>query len=122
SLRQQNALRRQCCAAKEKLLSDGRLKRVPVNILGAGRAVVGGTLSAELTRQEVEEALVDGFLPLTKLGDLPARERRTGLRELGLPYASEPAITKHLAAFLTKADEDSGRGGRGRRAPGGALT
>src|SRR5882672_866529 len=82
SLRQQNALRRQCCAAKEKLFSDGRLKRVPVNILGGGRAVVGGTLSAELTRQEVEEALIDGFLPLTEPGDLPARERRSGLREL----------------------------------------
>src|SRR5262247_3031954 len=107
SLRQQNALRRQCCAAKEKLLSDGRLKRVPVNILGAGRAVVGGTLSAELTRQEVEEALVDGFLPITNPGELPARERRSGLRELGLPYASEPAITKHLAAFLTVAGDDS---------------
>jgi hypothetical protein len=105
SLRQQNALRRQCCAAKEKLLSDGRLKRVSVNILGAGRAVVGGTLSSELTRQEIEDALVDGFLPLTGPGDLPARERRTGLRELGLPYASEPAITKHLAAFLTKSGE-----------------
>ncbi|HEU0176781.1 MAG TPA: Hsp70 family protein, partial [Blastocatellia bacterium] len=105
SLRQQNALRRQCCAAKEKLFSDGRLKRVPVNILGAGRSVVGGTLSAELTRQEVEEALIDGFLPLTEPGDLPARERRSGLRELGLPYANEPAITKHLAAFLTKSGE-----------------
>ncbi len=105
SLRQQNALRRQCCAAKEKLLSDGRLKRVPVNILGAGRAVVGGTLSAELTRQEVEDALIDGFLPLTEPGDLPARERRTGLRELGLPYANEPAITRHLAAFLAKSGE-----------------
>jgi molecular chaperone DnaK (HSP70) len=107
SLRQQNALRRQCCAAKEKLLSDGRLKRVPVNILGAGRSVVGGTLSAELTRQEVEEALIDGFLPITGPGELPARERRSGLRELGLPYASDPAITKHLAAFMTVAGADS---------------
>src|SRR5215475_4039484 len=107
SLRQQNALRRQCCDAKEKLLSDGRLKRVPVNILGSGRAVIGGTLSSELTRQEVEEALIDGFLPLTEPGDLPARERRSGLRELGLPYANEPAITRHLAAFLTKADSQS---------------
>src|SRR5215475_3184558 len=105
SLRQQNALRRQCCAAKEKLFSDGRLKRVPVNILGAGRSVVGGTLSAELARQEVEEALIDGFLPITGPGELPARERRSGLRELGLPYATEPAITKHLAAFLTKSGE-----------------
>ena len=110
SLRQQNALRRQCCAAKEKLLSDGRLKRAPVNVLGGGRSVVGGTLSTELTRQEVEETLAGGFLSLTAPNELPARERRTGLRELGLPYASEPAITKHLAAFLTKADEDSRRG------------
>src|SRR5262247_4115407 len=107
SLRQQNALRRQCCAAKEKLLSDGRLKRVPINILGGGRSVVGGTLSGELTRQEVEESLIDGFLPITNPGELPARERRSGLRELGLPYASEPAITKHLAAFLTVAGDDS---------------
>jgi molecular chaperone DnaK (HSP70) len=107
SLRQQNALRRQCCAAKEKLLSDGRLKRVPVNVLGAGRTVVGGILSAELTREEVEETLADGFLPLTGPGDLPSRERRSGLRELGLPYASEPAITKHLAAFLTTAGSDT---------------
>jgi molecular chaperone DnaK (HSP70) len=102
SLRQQNALRRQCCAAKEKLLSDGRLKRVPVSVLGSGRSVVGGTLSTELRRQEVEETLLDGFLPLTAPADLPARERRTGLRELGLPYASEPAVTKHLAEFLTR--------------------
>jgi molecular chaperone DnaK (HSP70) len=117
SLRQQNALRRQCCDAKEKLLSDGRLKRVPVNILGGGRSVVGGTLSSELTRQEVEEALIDGFLPLTEPGDLPARERRSGLRELGLPYANEPAITKHLAAFLSKSGE-WGQGDKGTRGQG----
>jgi molecular chaperone DnaK (HSP70) len=102
TLRQHNALRRQCCAAKEKLLSDGRLKRVPVSVLGSGRSIVGGALSAELTREEVEETLERGFLPLTSFDDLPVRERRTGLRELGLPYATEPAITKHLAAFLSK--------------------
>jgi molecular chaperone DnaK (HSP70) len=102
TLRQHNALRRQCAAAKEKLLGDGRLKRVPVSVLGGGRAVVGGALHAELTREEVENVLAQGFLPLTSFDDLPARERRTGLRELGLPYATEPAITKHLAAFLSK--------------------
>ncbi len=107
SIRQQNALRRQCCAAKEKLLSDGRLKRAPVSILGSGRSVIGGALTSELTRQEVEESLIDGFIPFTEPDELPARERRSGLRELGLPYASEPAITKHLAAFLANADADA---------------
>jgi molecular chaperone DnaK (HSP70) len=108
SLRQQNALRRACCGAKEKLLADGRLKRMPISVLGEGRALVGAALSSELTREEVEETVVAGFLPLTASGDLPPHTRRTGLRELGLPYASEPAITKHLAEFLTRAGIDCG--------------
>jgi len=108
TLRQHNALRRQCCAAKERLLSDPDIERVPITVLGSGRSVIGGTLKTELTREEVEETLVDGFLPLTARDDLPTRDRRTGLRELGLPYASEPAITKHLAEFLTKSAGDCG--------------
>ncbi|HLM57521.1 MAG TPA: Hsp70 family protein [Pyrinomonadaceae bacterium] len=103
SLRQQNALRRQCCAAKERLLGDGGLESAPVTVLGGGRSVVGGALSTALTRAEVEGVLAEGFLPASGPGDLPASERRAGLRELGLPYASDPAITKHLAAFLTQA-------------------
>ena len=76
---------------------------VPITILGGGRAVVGQSLSVDLTRDEVVKILTDGFLPITAPGDLPARGRMTGLRELGLPYASDPAITRHLAAFLTQA-------------------
>ncbi|HZS03997.1 MAG TPA: Hsp70 family protein [Blastocatellia bacterium] len=108
TLRQLSALRRQCCAAKEKLLSDGRLRRAPVTIPGSGRSLIGGSLSTELTREEVEETLTRGFLPLTAPDDLPAREKRTGLRELGLPYAGEAAITRHLAEFLARsAQSDS---------------
>ncbi|HEX8353978.1 MAG TPA: Hsp70 family protein [Pyrinomonadaceae bacterium] len=113
SLRQQNALRRQCCAAKERLLGDDAAESAPVTVLGGGRAVVGGALSTVLTRAEVEEVLAEGFLPASAPGDLPASERRTGLRELGLPYAGEPAITKHLAAFLTQAALAMGDGGSG---------
>jgi len=75
---------------------------VPVSVLGSGRSVIGGAMTTELTRDEVEETLLNGFLPLTAADDLPARDRRSGLRELGLPYASEPAITRHLADFLTR--------------------
>lgn len=102
TLRQRLALARQCCAAKERLLSDAEIERMQVNVLGSGRSVIGGSLTTELTRDEVEETLLNGFLPLTAPDDLPARDRRSGLRELGLPYASEPAITKHLAEFLAK--------------------
>lgn len=104
TLRQRNALQRQCCAAKERLLNDPAMERLPITVLGSGRSVVGSALTTELTGEEVIETLAEGFLPLTSADDLPApRGRRTGLRELGLPYASEPAITKHLAQFLTQA-------------------
>jgi molecular chaperone DnaK (HSP70) len=102
TLRQRNALARQCCAAKERLLGGEGIERATVSVLGSGRSVVGGTLTTDLSREEVEQSLLDGFLPLTAPDDLPARERRAGLRELGLPYATEPAITKHLAEFLTR--------------------
>lgn len=103
TLTQRQTLRRKCSAAKERLLADGSIDRLPITILGAGRGVVGGGLTTELTRDEVVRTLADGFLPLVAPHDLPARDRRTGLRELGLPYETEPAITKHLAAFLMRA-------------------
>jgi len=102
-LRQRYALRRACCSAKERLLSDSSLKRVSVAVLGSGRAVVGQTLSVDLTREEVLQILTTGFLPITAPDGMPATSRPTALRELGLPYASDPAITRHLAAFLTQA-------------------
>lgn len=103
TLRQRYALRRVCCAAKERFLSDPSLERAPVTILGSGRAVVGQALSVELTREEVLQVLTAGFLPITAPDENPARGRTAGLRELGLPYASDPAITKHLSAFLRQA-------------------
>jgi molecular chaperone DnaK (HSP70) len=103
TLRQRYALRRTCCASKERLLNDSSLERVPVTILGSGRAVIGDALSTDLTREEVLQVLTDGFLPITAPHEKPATGTPTGLRELGLPYASDPAITKHLAAFLTQA-------------------
>ncbi|HWT03032.1 MAG TPA: Hsp70 family protein [Pyrinomonadaceae bacterium] len=119
SLRQQNALRRQCCAAKERLLGESAVESVPVTVLGGGRSVVGGALSTELTRAEVEEVLAEGFLPLSPPDDLPANDRRVGLRELGLPYAGEPAITKHLAAFLMRAAVAMSAGQSGAPTEGG---
>ena len=103
TLRQRYALRLACCAAKERLLSDSSLERLPVSILGGGRAVIGQALSVDLTREEVLQILTDGFLPITAPDEMSAPGRPTGLRELGLPYASDPAITKHLAAFLMQA-------------------
>ncbi len=103
SLRQRHALEIACSQAKERLLSDPSIDRLPINILGSGRAVVGQMLSSELTRDAVVELLMNGFLPLTVANEMPSRARTAGLREVGLPYASDPAITKYLAAFLRRA-------------------
>jgi molecular chaperone DnaK (HSP70) len=103
SLRQRHGLRIACSAAKERLLSEENIDRLPISILGAGRSVVGQMLSGELTRDEVTDVIINGFLPLTTPDQLPLRTRAAGLREIGLPYATDPAITKHLAAFLKQA-------------------
>jgi molecular chaperone DnaK (HSP70) len=105
SIRQRSGLRRQCASAKERLLSDASLKSVEVTVLGAGSALVGGTLRTEILREEVLELAVDGFLPLCAPTVKPKEDEKSVFRELGLPYVADPAITRHLAAFLASAGE-----------------
>ncbi|HML17414.1 MAG TPA: Hsp70 family protein [Bryobacteraceae bacterium] len=105
SIRQRSGLRRQCAAAKEQLLSDPDLQSVEVTVLGAGSALVGGTLRTEILREEVLELALDGFLPVSELADRPKEEEKSLFRELGLPYVADPAITRHLAAFLAAAGD-----------------
>ena len=104
TLTQRQVLLRKCNTIKERLLSDGAPPQEAITILGAGRGVVAGGMSTTLTREEVEKTLTEGFLPITAANDWPSRDRRSGLRELGLPYEGEPAITKHLAMFLGRQD------------------
>ncbi|MEY1589307.1 Hsp70 family protein [Burkholderia sp. Bmkn7] len=90
-----------CRAAKERLLGDDAPASVTVTLLGAGSRLVGGARSAELTRQEVEQIVVDGFFPQVEAGELP-RRARAAIVEFGLPYASDAAVTRHVAAFLQR--------------------
>ena len=89
-----------CRAAKETLLADPDAKDQPITVLGRGSKVVGGTMKTTLSRATVEKRLLDGFLPKTDADATPARRRETGLQEIGLDYAADPAITRHLAEFL----------------------
>ncbi len=90
-----------CRIAKERLLAADAPERVTVTLLGAGSRLVGGAASAELTRDEVERLLVDGFLPDEDVDARPHR-RRSAIVEFGLPYPADPAITRHLAAFVQR--------------------
>jgi hypothetical protein len=101
SIRQRSALRRQCAAAKERILADPSLKSVDVTVLGAGSSLIGGTLKTEILREEALELALEGFLPFCGIDEKPSEEKRSLFRELGLPYVSDPAITRHLAAFLS---------------------
>lgn len=101
SLRQRSALRRQCSAAKERLLASAALPRAEITVLGGGTSLVGGTLKSEVLREEALELALDGFLPFCGLDEKPQEDKKSLFRELGLPYVSDPAITRHLAAFLT---------------------
>jgi molecular chaperone DnaK (HSP70) len=89
-----------CRTAKEQLLSGGDAEAAPVVVLGRGSKVIGGSIRTQLPRTDVERLLVDGFFPSVGLGETPQRARRTGLRELGLPFAADAAITRHLSAFI----------------------
>lgn len=100
SLRQRSALRRQCSAAKETLLAPDGPASVDVTVIGTGVSLVGGTLRTTITRDEILELALGGFLPPCNLADQPRQEKQSVFRELGLPYVSDPAITRHLAEFL----------------------
>ena len=104
SLRQRSALRRQCSAAKESLLSQGGPASVDITVAGAGSSLIGGTLKTSITRDEVLELALGGFLPPCELTDKPQQDKQSVFRELGLPYVSDPAITRHLADFLQSAN------------------
>lgn len=89
----------QCRVAKERLLAEVAPEQFAVTLLGSGSKLIGGARSTFLTRDEVRRIALDGFFPLSELNDLPDK-KRSGVVEFGLPYASEPAVSKHIAAFL----------------------
>jgi molecular chaperone DnaK (HSP70) len=92
-------LTERCRTAKEQLLAEDAPAQVTVTLLGAGSRLVGASRSASLLREDVERIVLDGFFPLNEPQDAP-RRARAGIVEFGLPYASDPAITRHLAGFL----------------------
>ena len=97
---QKVALGYACRNAKEALFADPKKSGASVAVLGRGSKVIGGSVKAELTREALNKVLLDGFFPPCEPTATPERGRRVGLTEIGLPYAADPAITRHLARFL----------------------
>ncbi|MFO0762742.1 MAG: Hsp70 family protein [Byssovorax sp.] len=97
---QMSALTHACRGAKERLLADPSLPSAPIVVPSRGAKLLGGGLRAELLRAEIESTLVNGFFPEVAASARPITRARAGLTQLGLPYASDAGITRHLAAFL----------------------
>jgi hypothetical protein len=94
-------LLRNCRAAKERLLGHNPPQTVTINLPGPGTGVISGARQVEVSRTDAAQWLLDGFLPLTNAGDFPRRDT-SGFREFGLPYARDPAVSRHLAVFLAE--------------------
>jgi molecular chaperone DnaK (HSP70) len=90
-----------CRAAKEQLLGAQAPDSVAITLLGPGARLVGGARTAQVTRQEIEQIVVEGFFPQAAPDELPRRSRGA-IVEFGLPYATDPAVTRHIAAFLNR--------------------
>jgi hypothetical protein len=106
---QLQALTHGCRIAKESLLADPQLISIPVVVPSRGSRLIGGSIRTELTREEVQSTLIEGFFPAVEAASRPASRPRGALTKVGLPFAQDPAVTRHLAAFLgrqTGATED----------------
>jgi molecular chaperone DnaK (HSP70) len=88
--------------AKEALLGDSPTDQFRLSLAAEGSRLLGGTLSTQLARADAERIVLDGFFPRSRPEESPARSARVALQEIGLPYAHDPAITRHLAAFLRR--------------------
>ncbi|QOY96750.1 Hsp70 family protein [Massilia sp. UMI-21] len=99
---QMRALTYGCRSAKEHLLADANATVWPIVVPSRGSKLIGGSIRTELTRDEVTAFITDGFFPRVEASARPATRQRAGLTQVGLPYAQDAAITKHLAAFLAR--------------------
>ncbi|MFZ0131969.1 MAG: Hsp70 family protein [Desulfobacterales bacterium] len=102
---QMRSLWHTCRNAKEKILASPDTAAVPVSVLGRGSSLIGGTLKTELSRALVEQVIVEGFFPFCDPGSRPRAVPRSGIQETGLAYEADPAVTRHLAQFLSRQDE-----------------
>ena len=99
---QMRALTYGCRSAKEALLADASVATWPVVVPSRGSRLIGGSIRTELTREEVTTFILDGFFPQVEASERPATRTRAGLTQLGLPYAQDAGITRHLASFLAR--------------------
>ena len=91
-----------CREAKEQLLESEQVESFAISILGRGSSLIGSTIRSDIQRAQTNQIVLDGFFPQSPLDEKPKRQAGGGLQEMALPYASDPAITRHIADFLSR--------------------
>lgn len=88
---------------KEELLADDvdadDDRVIHIALPGTGQSLFASARSAPVARKMLRSMVLDGFFPFCEADAVPAASV-TGLREWGLPYVADSAITRHLAHFL----------------------
>ncbi|MBB3207452.1 molecular chaperone DnaK (HSP70) [Rhodopirellula rubra] len=113
---QSTSLWHACREAKERLMSDDGPEEHSISVLGRGSSLIGGTITIEMSKTQAAETLVEGFFPMCGAGERPQMNVQSGFQDIGLPYESDPAITKQVASFLAdhlSGGEGSDQGDRG---------
>lgn len=105
---QMRGLVHSCRKAKEALFSSEGPDEYPVTVLGRGSSLIKGTIKLSLELADVQQVVLDGFFPACSLDDKPAGSSATGMKEFGLSYEADPAITRHLAQFISSHTDDQG--------------
>ena len=91
-----------CRVGKEALFADAALSAYPISVPSRSASLFAGTVSTALTRATLDAVVLNGFFPRTGISEHPARRRNLGLKEFGLDYAADPALSRHLAFFLAR--------------------
>ena len=102
-----------CRKAKETLMSPNGPETHSISVLGRGSKLIGNTVSTEVNKNEIANMLLDGFFPVCSLSDRPQTQPASGFQEIGLPFESDPGITRHIADFLQRCNTDSESAGQG---------
>lgn len=99
---QLQALTQAARVAKEALFDDPALTDFQIALAHRGSSLIGGVIRTQLTREELDQIVLNGFFPVVSSAERPQVRPRSGLTTLALPFAQDPRITVHLAAFLAK--------------------
>ncbi len=96
-----------CRKAKETLMSPSGPETHSISVLGRGSKLIGNTVTTEVNKNEIANMLLDGFFPVCNLNDRPQTQPASGFQEIGLPFESDPGITRHIADFLQRSSSNT---------------